>query len=152
MDRFIQVWKMTIKCRMCIKCRRCKKPIHEELTHFRLDKMASISQMTFSRAFSWMESCVFLFHWSFFSWGSNWQRVNIGSGIMAWRQMLPNSMTHICGTRGKWVNSYQYINSKQQWLPRTSRRTIWPNRGQRNDYEEDIDWVWYTMVSTIIIV
>ena len=32
---------------------------HDELTHLPLDKMAAISQMIFSDAFSWMENFVF---------------------------------------------------------------------------------------------
>ena len=40
------------------------------LTHWGQDKMAAISQTTFSNAFSWMKICRFRlrFHWSLFLW------------------------------------------------------------------------------------
>ena len=36
-------------------CLHMASPGHSDLTHLPLDKMAAISQMTFSNAFSWME-------------------------------------------------------------------------------------------------
>ena len=46
----------------------CQVHVDEGLTHWYLDKLAAISQTTFSNAFSWMKSFVFLFefHWSLF--------------------------------------------------------------------------------------
>ena len=43
-------------------------PKHNSLTHLPVDKMAAISQMIVSDAFSWMKSFVFWlkFHWSLF--------------------------------------------------------------------------------------
>ena len=67
--------------------------------------MAAISQTTFSIA--WMKSFVFLFefHWSLFlsvqlTTSQQWFRV--GAKTLP-ESVLPSSMTHIWGTRGRWV-------------------------------------------------
>ena len=78
-----------------------------------LDKMATISQMTISNAFSWMKYFVFSFqlHWSLF------KRVQLTlnqHGFRKWlgaeqatshylNQCWPSSLAHICGNRGRWV-------------------------------------------------
>ena len=78
------------------------------------DKIAAISQTTFSNAFSWMKICEFhfRFHWKFFP---NLQINNIPAlvQIMAWRRpgdeplsepMMLSLVTYICVTRPQWVN------------------------------------------------
>ena len=53
-----------------MRCSDCDQtnPMCEPLTHLPLDKMAAISQMTFSNAFSWMKMYWYQlkFHWSCF--------------------------------------------------------------------------------------
>ena len=61
------------------------------LTHLPLNKMAAITQTLFSDAFSWMKSLNF---------DSNFTEV-----CHYLNQCWPDSLTHICGTRGRWVNS-----------------------------------------------
>ena len=55
-----------------------------ELTHWGQDKIATISQTTFSSAFCWMKTFEFQIKFEF----SNWQYINIGSdnGLMPTRQ------------------------------------------------------------------
>ena len=58
-------------CQWRCSCKGCQR---ESLTHWSRDKMAAISQTTFSNAFSWMKMYEFRFHWDFTevcSWGSN---------------------------------------------------------------------------------
>ena len=83
------------------------------LTHLPLDKMAAISQMTFSTTFSWMRSFVFWFqfHWRFFlsvqlTKSHHWFREWLGTEQATshyLKHCWPSSLTHICGTRGRWV-------------------------------------------------
>ena len=79
------------------------------LTHWGRDKMAAVSQMTHSNAFSLMKILEFRlrFHWSLFL------RVQLVQ-IMAWRRsgdkplsepMMVSLLTHICVTRPQWVNN-----------------------------------------------
>ena len=51
-------------------CMQSIQPPGQAVTHCGLDKVADISQTTFSNAFSWMEICEFrlTFHWSLFLW------------------------------------------------------------------------------------
>ena len=79
------------------------------LTHLPLDKMAAISQTTFSNAFSWMKSFVFWFKFrrSLFlrvqlTISQHWFRKWLGADL---DQCLPTSPTHICGTRVRWVKA-----------------------------------------------
>ena len=87
--------------------------LFQALTHWGLDKMADISQTTFSNAFSWIEiyQFRFIFHWSLFL------RVELTIfqhrlRWLAWRRpgdkplsepMLISLPTHICVTRPQWV-------------------------------------------------
>ena len=75
----------------------------------------AISQ-TFSNAFSWMKIFIFWFEhqWSFFlrvqlTILQHWFRWWLGPDQATshyLNQCWPNSLTHTCGTRGRWVNSY----------------------------------------------
>ena len=83
------------------------------LTHLPLDKMAGISQTTYSKVFSWIKCLVFWFQWSLFlriqltifqHWFRKWLGVDQATSHYL-HQCWPNSLTHICGTRGRWVKS-----------------------------------------------
>ena len=76
--------------------------------------MTAISQTTSSDAFSWMKSCEFWlkFHWSLFL-GVQLTTTEALFWIMVWcrmgdkplsEPMLTDSLTHIRGTKGRWVN------------------------------------------------
>ena len=85
----------------------------ETLTHPPLDKMAAISQTIFSDAFSWMKSLLFWskFHWSLFlivQWTLT-QHWAYSAPSHYLNQCWPDSLMHICGTRGRWVNKIAYI-------------------------------------------
>ena len=77
--------------------------------------MAAISQTTFWNAFSWMKNFVFWFefHWSLFvrvqlTIFQHWFRWWLGADQATSHypnQCWPSSLTHICGTRGRWVNT-----------------------------------------------
>ena len=85
-----------------------------ELTHLPLDKMATISQMTDSNAFSWIKTFVFWFefHWRLFlrvqlTISQHWFRWWLGAEQVKshyLNQCLLGSLMYICGTRGRWVN------------------------------------------------
>ena len=76
-----------------------------------LDKIAAISQTTVWSAFSWMKLFRLKFHWSFFlrvqlTISENWFRKWLGIEQAASHYLsrcLPDSLTHICGTWGRWV-------------------------------------------------
>ena len=86
----------------------------------------SFLQTTFSNAFSWMKSFVFWFefHWSLFlkvqlTISQCWFRWWLGAEQATshyLNQCWPRSLTHICGTRGDWLNNfgqlyiYRYIS------------------------------------------
>ena len=83
------------------------------LTHWGRDKMADVSQTTFSNVFSSMKMCEFRFkfHWSLFLPINNNPAL---VRIMAWRRpgdkplseaMLVSLLTHKCVTRPQWVNT-----------------------------------------------
>ena len=84
-------------------------------THLPLDKMVAVSQTIFSAAFLWMKSFVLWlkFHWSLFlrvklAITQHWFRLWLGAEQAAshyLNQCWPDSLMHICGTRGRWVNS-----------------------------------------------
>ena len=87
------------------------------LTHWSRDKMAAISQTTFSNAFSWLKMFEYWwnFHWCFPKGPIN----NIPAlvQIMAWRldgakpifePMMFFLLTHIRVTRPQWVNGIHY--------------------------------------------
>ena len=86
------------------------------LTHLPLDKMAAILQTIFSNAFSWMKSFVFwlTFHLSLFLRvqlviTQHWFRYWLGTYSAPshyLNQCWHYSLTHTCGTRGRWVKSY----------------------------------------------
>ena len=63
---------MTARQLQMRRCLMSANPSTTMLTQLLLDKMAAISQTTYSNAFPWMESFVswFEFHWSFFPKGS----------------------------------------------------------------------------------
>ena len=86
-----------------------------KLTHLpMLDKMIAISQAVSSNAFSWMKSFVFWFEFSL-----NFVPKDPTDNLAALVQVMACderrqanqrstiSLTHICGTRGRWVNSYR---------------------------------------------
>ena len=67
------------------------------LTHSSHDKMAAISQMTFSNAFSWMKMCEFrlTFHWSLFL------RVK----LTKFHHWFRWGLVHICVAQPQWVKT-----------------------------------------------
>ena len=83
------------------------------LISFPVDKMAAISQTAFSNAFSWMKNFVFWFkfHWGLFlrvqlTISQHWFKLWLGTEQVPSHylgQYWPSSLTHICGTRGRWV-------------------------------------------------
>ena len=88
---------------------------HNQLTHLLLNKMAAISQTIFWNAFSWMINFVF---WLKFNWSlllkvqltirQQWFRWWLGAEQATshhLNQCWPSSVTHMYGTRGRWVNS-----------------------------------------------
>ena len=97
----------------------CQEPIREEhathpaFTHLPLDKMATILLTTFSNTFIWMKSVRlrFEFHWSLFprvqlTISQHWFRKWLGAEQATshyLNQCWPSSLTHICGTRGRWL-------------------------------------------------
>ena len=86
------------------------------LTHLPWIKWPSFSQTTFSNAFSWMQIFEFRLklHWSVFLW----DQLTIFQHLFRWwlgtvaaishylNQWWPDSLKHICGTRGGWVNTH----------------------------------------------
>ena len=100
------------------------------LTHWGRDKMADISQTTFSNAFSWMNIHQFrlIFHWSLFLVvGIN----NIPAlvQIMAWcrlgdkplsEPMMVSLLMHTCVTQPQWVNTNlgSMVNVFASWVTR----------------------------------
>ena len=87
-----------------------------QLTLPPLDKMATISQKTFSNTFSWIKSFVFWFefHWSLFlrvqlTIFQHCFRLWLGADQATshyLNQCWPSSLTLICGARGTWVNHH----------------------------------------------
>ena len=84
-------------------------------THWDQDKMATIFQMTFSNAFSWMKIYWFLlrFHWSLFPKCPT-ENIPALVQIMAWHwsgdrplsePMMVSLLMHICVTLPQWVNT-----------------------------------------------
>ena len=85
------------------------------LTHLPLDKMFTISQTTFSNAFPWMKiyknftslfprvPLIIFQHW--FRW---WFGADQATSHYL-NQCWPSSPTHICGTRGRWVNFHSLL-------------------------------------------
>ena len=91
------------------------RPDKPYLTHWCLDKMAAISQTTFSIAFSWMKNVRILIEFSL-KFGPKGPINNIPAlvQIMAWRRpgdkplsepVMVSLLTHICVTRPQWVNT-----------------------------------------------
>ena len=86
--------------------------VPEVLTHFPLDKMAAILQTIFSDAFLWMKSFVFWLkvHRSLFlrvqlTISQHWFSYSLGAESATshyLNQWWPDSLTHVCGTRGRW--------------------------------------------------
>ena len=89
------------------------RPTWLTLTYFPLTKIAAISQTTFSSTFSRMKMLEFRLklHWNLFLVDP----INNKSAlvqVMACRdQCQSSSPTHICGTRGRWVNSSRPIDA-----------------------------------------
>ena len=83
------------------------------LTHLSLDNMASILQMAFSNAFSWLKilEFQFKFNWKLFlsfhfTISQHWFRQWLGTQQVTnhyLNQCWLNSLTHTCSTRVKWV-------------------------------------------------
>ena len=89
-------------------------------THLPLDKKVSVPQTIFSDAFSWKKCFIVWlnFHWRLFL-GSPIDNSPSLVQIIAWRriganhylnQCWPGLLTHICGTRGRWVKEATTIN------------------------------------------
>ena len=108
----------------CVQCQACPHQhldvsiwVHcwGYLTHLPLNKWLPLLQTTFSNAFSWMKITEFglKFHWIFFpgvqlTISQHWFRQWLGAEQATSHclsQYLPSSLTHICSTRGRWVNS-----------------------------------------------
>ena len=88
----------------------CFSDYNYYLSHLPLDKMTAISQMIYSDASSWMKSLVFWlkFHWSLFlrvylTITQHW--LGIGDKSLSEPMLQPDSLTHICSTKGRWVNA-----------------------------------------------
>ena len=86
-----------------------------ELTHLRLDKMATNSQTTFPSAFLWMKNFVvwFEYHRSLFlraqltisqHWFRWWLRTKQATSHYL-SQCWPSCLMHICDSRRRWVNN-----------------------------------------------
>ena len=86
---------------------------HHASTHWGWDKMATISQTTFSNTFSWMKIYKFRFefHWHLFLiiqltisqlWFRSWFGAEQATSHYL-NQCWPSFPTHICSTRGRWV-------------------------------------------------
>ena len=90
----------------------------ECFTHWGWDKMAAMSQTTFSNTFSLMKFILFLieFHWNMFpgvelTLCQHWFRWWLGAEQATshyLNQCWHNLLTHICITRPQWVNRPQY--------------------------------------------
>ena len=104
------------------------------LTHWGRDKMAAISQMTFSNAFSWMKKYQFRlrFHRSLFLWFEI-SNIPVLVQIMARRRsgdeplsepMMVSLLTHICITRPQWVKAGRGSELFTFWT-----QTIFPELG-----------------------
>ena len=126
------------------------------LTHLPLDKMNAISQMIFSDAFSWMKMYKFWlrFHWLFFPKGSI-NNIPALSQIMAWRSIGdkplsepgPDSLTHICGTRGRWVNSRQKCSHSALGL--SNKIVVYDQNGNsKQNYSDSCHFVWLSHIFT----
>ena len=114
------------KCIMGIHFEFLVRPKH--LKYLDRDKMAAISQTTFSNAFSSMK--IFEFRLQFLKFVPNGPINNSLAlvQIMAWRRpgdkplsepMLVGSLTHICVTRPQWVNILRMgddIHSSANWI------------------------------------
>ena len=90
------------------------KPYSKSLTHWGRDKMAAISQTTFSNEFSWMKMYEFrlTFHWSWFlgvqstifeHWFRQWLGADQASSHYLNQRWL--DYRRICVTRPQWVNT-----------------------------------------------
>ena len=89
--------------------------IETYLTHWGRDEMLTISQTSFLSAFPWMINSVFWFkcHWSLFlsvqfticrHWFRQWLGADQATSHYL-QQCWSISLTHICGTWGRWVQS-----------------------------------------------
>ena len=105
------------------------KEIAVYLTSLPLDKMDAISQTVCSDSLTWMERFVNWvkihlrwFRSVQFTITQPWFRKWLGAEYMTshyLNQFWPDSLTHICGTMGRWV---KYI-SWYRWIPMTKNRT-----------------------------
>ena len=93
------------------------KEIHNSyrLTHLSVDKMAAISQTTFSNAFSWMKIKFYrsLFIRAQLTIFQHWFRWWLGANQVInhyLNQCWPSSLSHICSTRGRWVKFMSTCN------------------------------------------
>ena len=94
-----------------------------DVNHLPLDKMAAISQKMLSNAFSWMKSCVLWLNFRrslfprvqlmiFQHWFRKWLGAEKATSHYL-NQCWPDSLTHICGTRGRWVK-HIFMNLPQR--------------------------------------
>ena len=112
-----------------------------------LDKNAAISQTTFSKSsFIHEKFCIFIrISLQFIPKGCNWQYVSIGSGnglvpnrrqAITWTKADPNSLSYICGARGRWVET----KITKSWVaPVSSGSTHWGN-GSVPNRRQAITW------------
>ena len=106
---------------------------YSRLTHLPQDKMAAISQTTFSDAFSSMKTYIFWFkfHWSLFlgvqltifqQWFREWLGADQATSHYL-NQCWPDSLMHICGTKGRWVNRINIMTAQAQ-APSSARPSV----------------------------
>ena len=82
------------------------------VTQLPLNKMGAILQTVISNAFSWMKRSVF--NWNFTEvcyQAFNWQSILFKLKLWRLNQCWSTSQTHICGTRGRWVNTQMFTTN-----------------------------------------
>ena len=115
----------------CYQCRKVNEPEESWTNQLRLAtpapgyKMATSSQALFSDAFLWMKSFFILIKISprFVPKGAI-KNKSVSVQIMAWRRTVhkplsepPCSLTHICGTRARWVNILRPVSNGHYFAP-----------------------------------
>ena len=123
-SRFHITWMISNKYVHTYFMYRCVQisSLFSSLTHWGRDIIATISQTTFSNAFSWKEMYEFClrFRW-FFSPNVRSNNIPPLVPIMAWRRsgdkplsepMMDSILTHICVTRPQWINAIHCFYAK----------------------------------------
>ena len=88
--------------------------IYHSVMYINGTKCLSFALTTFSIAFQWINNFVFQFefHWSLFL---RFQ-LTISEHLFYLNQYWPSLLTHICGTRGRWVKTTELIKMKWNFL------------------------------------